>query len=74
MNRIGPKMLAALQIVADNPGCAKIVPARAIGPNGSLRFGYSTVDRCIGKGLISATITARGYQLLITAAGQAALS
>ena len=53
-NRIGPRMEAAVQYVAMNPGCKKIDVARVVGPHGSLRYGYLTVDRCIARGLIRA--------------------
>jgi hypothetical protein len=72
MNRIGPRMMDVLDIVARYPGCPKIVPARAVGPNGSLNFGYRTVDRVISAGLVKATAIGRGYQLHLTAEGERA--
>ena len=47
-------MKDAVQYVRLNPGCPKIDVARVVGPNGSLRYGYRTVDRCIARGLIRA--------------------
>lgn len=73
MNRIGPRMMDVLEIVARYPGCPKIVPARACGPNGSLNFGYRTVDRAISAGLVTATPVGRGYQLELTTEGQLTL-
>lgn len=54
MPRIGPKMQSVINFVRDNPGCAKIDPARWVAPNGSLKYGYATVDRCIRAGLLKA--------------------
>ena len=53
-NRIGPRMEAAIHYVTLNPGCRKIDVAKVVGPNGSLRYGYRTVDRCIARGLVRA--------------------
>lgn len=62
--RIGHQMTAAANYVTDNPGCTKMAVAAAVGPNGSLRFGYEVVDRAIHAGLIQAHQTPRGaYQL-----------
>ena len=49
-----PKMHAARDFVADNPGCCKLAVAEAVGPNGSRRFGYEIVDRAIRAGMIDA--------------------
>ena len=73
MNRIGPRMMDVLEVVARHPGCPKIVPARLAGPNGSLNFGYRTVDRCISAGLVDARPVGRGYELNLTSEGQLAL-
>lgn len=52
--RIGPKMQAAVDFVKENPGCAILPVAEAIGPNGSRRYGYAAVHRAIKAGLIEA--------------------
>ena len=53
--RIGPQMRAAVDYVRDNPGCAILPVAEAIGPYGSRRYGYAAVHRAIRAGLIQAT-------------------
>lgn len=53
-SKIGPKMREAIAFVAENPGCPKLPVAEHVGPNGSRRYGYATVDRCIAAGLICA--------------------
>ena len=63
-NRIGPRMEAAIQFVALNPGCRKIDVAKVVGPNGSLRYGYRTVDRCIARGLVRAERRPDGRYIL----------
>lgn len=45
-------MFRVAEIVARCPGCYMIEPARRVGPNGSLRFGYATVHRAARAGLI----------------------
>lgn len=50
--RIGPRMLEAADIVASMPGCPILPVARAIGPRGSLKYGYAAVHRAIKAGLI----------------------
>lgn len=47
-------MRAAADYVAAHPGCPKLPVARAVGPHGSTQFGYRSVDRAIGAGLIVA--------------------
>ena len=54
MPRIGPKMAQAADYVARNPGCAKLPVAKRVGPHGSSRYGYRTVNRAIRTGLIIA--------------------
>jgi hypothetical protein len=63
-------MKAAVAAVAAAPGCPKIVPARAAGPHGSLKYGYQAVDRAIRAGLIRAEPGPRGYRLTVTAPPQ----
>jgi hypothetical protein len=72
--RVGATMFAVLAVVADNPGCAKIVPARAAGPHNSTQYGYRSVDRCIAAGLITATLAPGRYELAITDTGAAVLA
>lgn len=69
----GTKMLRALQIVKDSPGCSKLDIATAISPYGTTRYGYVVVDRCIRYGLITADRQAAAYRLQITDAGLAVL-
>lgn len=52
--RVGPKMVDAYEIVRMRPGCNKSYVASRVGPNGSLQYGYRTVDRAIEAGLIKA--------------------
>ncbi len=72
MNRIGPSMLAVTEYVAANPGCPKIGPAREVGPNGSLKFGYASVDRAMRAGLIAddGSPSRTRYNLVVTAKGR----
>jgi hypothetical protein len=76
--RIGPGMLAAAAYVASSPGCPKLPVARAVGPNGSTRFGYAIVDRAISAGLIEHRPTcvpgAWPYCLHITERGEQILA
>lgn len=72
--RIGHKMIQAIQLVSANPGCNKLFVSLRVGPNGSSKFGYAIVDRCIEHGLLEATITSKGYRLTITSKGERALS
>ena len=74
MNRIGPAMKAAVEYVSANPGCPKLPCARAIGPNGSTKFGYAAIDRAMRAGLIEDRATGRSaYALHVTNAGYSAL-
>ena len=61
----GNKMKAAVEFVRNNPGCTKLAPAEAVGPNGSRRYGYATVDRCIRAGLIVAERLNNRYALTV---------
>lgn len=61
--RIGPRMLAARHFVAENPGCAILPVAVAVGPYGSRQYGYRTVHRAIRAGLISAEWANGRYRL-----------
>ena len=62
--RIGPKMLEVQAYVAAHPGCCKLPAAKAVGPKGSLQFGYRTVNRAIKAGLITAMqLPNKTYQL-----------
>ena len=54
MSRIGPRMHDVATYVAAHPGCPKLHAAEYVGPNGSRRYGYATVDRAIRAGLIEA--------------------
>lgn len=58
--RIGPRMKAVLEHVRANPGCTKKSAAEVVGPRGSLRFGYRTVNRTIAADLICALQSRRG--------------
>jgi len=49
-----PRQADVLYYVERFPGCTKCEVARFVGPNGSLRYGYRTVDRAIANGLIRA--------------------
>lgn len=52
-DRIGPKMRAAVA-AADRAGPAQSMKwiAERVGPNGSLKYGYRTVNRAIHAGLL----------------------
>lgn len=71
MERIGPNMRAAVEYVAENPGCPKLPVARAIGPHGSTKFGYEAVDRAMRAGLIEHRGGMAGtYSLYVTEKGE----
>ena len=57
-NRVGPQMQRAVEIVAANPGCHKILVARQITPcpvaEGNWAYGYNPINRAIKAGLIRA--------------------
>lgn len=61
--RVGPMMSAVASFVAANPGLAMLAAARAVGPNGSLNYGYRTVHRAIKAGLVRADRTAAATYL-----------
>ena len=61
--RIGPKMEEAADYVRENPGCAILPVAEAIGPHGSRRYGYAAVHRAIKAGLIRAERVGGRYRL-----------
>ncbi|HTX65625.1 MAG TPA: hypothetical protein VMD31_07620 [Opitutaceae bacterium] len=63
MIRKGAKMAAAIEFVKENPRCTKMAAAAAVGPNGSLRFGYAVVDRALKAGFIGAVPVGRRYEL-----------
>jgi hypothetical protein len=50
--RIGPCMEAVAEYVAMHPGRPVLHAARHVGPHGSTRYGYQTVDRAIRAGLV----------------------
>jgi hypothetical protein len=52
--RIGPSMYEALRMVDRAGGAvgAKLDLAELVGPNGSRKYGYEIVDRCLGAGLL----------------------
>lgn len=52
--RIGPKMIEAYEYIKTHPYCTKLEVAKAIGPNGSVRYGYEIVNRTISAGIINA--------------------
>lgn len=50
--RIGPRM-ARVAVLADRPGgVARIDAAGEVGPHGSLKYGWQSVDRAIQAGLV----------------------
>jgi len=52
--RLGPKMRAALRLVDQaGPVQSKKWIAERVGPNGSLKYGYRIVNRCISAGVLS---------------------
>lgn len=59
------KMRLAVDYVRQHPGCAILPVAKAVGPHGSLKYGYRIVHRAIKAGLIKATRTHHSYQLEI---------
>ena len=70
INRIGPRMREALEYISEHPGCPAVDVARDVGPNGSTRYGYRTVHRCISAGLVR-NCAPRGpwYRLHLTELG-----
>lgn len=66
---LGPRMYETRCYVARNPGCPILPVAEHVGPNGSRRFGYRTVHRCLSAGLLQ-TEQGRGcYVLTVTDKG-----
>lgn len=53
-DRIGKTMEAAVNFVKNNGGVvqSKHVIAKSVGPNGSTKYGYPPVNRCIFRGLL----------------------
>jgi len=74
-NRIGPKMLAVIEHVADNPGCTKLDAANAAWPqaHGRMSYRYGPVNRAIEAGLIEGRRTGNAYNLTVTQDGRDAL-
>ena len=50
---VGPKMHQAVKAANDTVWPSRNQLAKAVGPNGSQKYGYDIVNRCIRKGLIS---------------------
>lgn len=80
-DRIGPKMRAAVRIVSDEgPAQSKKWVAERVGPHGSLRYGYRTVDRALRAGLLSMQVGHPAAEpraigaLVVTEKGRRALS
>lgn len=62
-----PRMFEAVEYVRSNPGCPKLHVAEHVGPHGSRKFGYQTVDRAIKAGLIEAERLPSGtYRLTVS--------
>lgn len=61
--RKGARMAEAIEFVRTHPRCTKMAAAQHVGLNGSLRFGYATVDRAIRAGFIGAVLGSRSYEL-----------
>ena len=74
MNRYGRQQIAATDYVRRHPGCTKMAAAKAIGPHGSTRYGYTAVNRAIDAGLIEATLYPQGYSLVVTMRGDGLVS
>ena len=74
INRIGPRMREALAYIDAHAGCSAVEVARRVGPNGSTRYGYRIVHRCIAAGLVS-NLAPRGpwYRLHLTPLGASEL-
>ena len=50
---ITPAQDRVVNYVTDNPGARSFEVARAIGPNGSARYGYAAINRAIAAGRIT---------------------
>jgi hypothetical protein len=73
--RVGPVMAAITAYVAGHPGCPKLHPALACGPNGSTRYGYEAVNRAMAAGLIeNRGGAAAAYRLYPTGSGELLLA
>ena len=74
MQRIGEKMKLALQLCRTLGGCPKLTIAERVGANGSRKYGYEIVDRCIRRGLIENRSDKPGrYALYLTNKGRSYL-
>lgn len=51
--RVGPRMKDVVSFVEANPGCVAMRVAQAVGPHGSLKYGYATVHRAIRAGVVN---------------------
>lgn len=60
---VGPRMAEVLSYVQRHPGCPKLHPARVVAPNGSLMYGYRTVNRAIAAGLVRSEWVGARYAL-----------
>lgn len=68
IKRVGPCMRAAVEYVAQHPGCSILPVAVWVGPHGSTNFGYRAVHRAIDAGLIHAEYVKGRYVLTLPAA------
>ena len=52
--RTGPAMAHACRVLRDQDGVmpSKMTLAAEIGPHGSLKYGYATIERCLKAGLV----------------------
>jgi hypothetical protein len=53
--RVGPSMSATCRILRhyfDGVAESRMELARHVGPHGSLKYGYNTIDRCLVAGLV----------------------
>jgi hypothetical protein len=68
--RIGKCMQDVESYVYSHPGCPKLHPAEAVGPNGSRKYGYETVNRAIRAGLVRAEWCGNKYKLFSNRLGK----
>jgi len=66
-----PRMRQAYEYVQRNPGCTKYEVQRAVGPHGSLFYGWRTLNRAIAAGLILAV--PHGTRFMLRAVSQETL-
>jgi hypothetical protein len=68
--KVGPRMAEVVDYVWEHPGCHPARVARQVGPHGSIRYGYRTVDRAIRAGLVASRPDPahRGRAILLPAA------